>query len=147
MRPDNDRGTGGAPRPEPHDVLGIGPGATAEEINAAYRRALRRQHPDTRGPARGPRGGEAARRDPSMADLQAARAELLRKAHAQATPERSAAPTPDPPSHIPEPWSRARQMPPRRRAWTPGWPLGSDTPDLRVGPVRYHGPASPRRSP
>lgn len=34
------------PGPDPHDVLGISPGAGGDEIRAAYRRLALRWHPD-----------------------------------------------------------------------------------------------------
>lgn len=34
------------PEPDPHDVLGISPGAGEEEVRAAYRRLALRWHPD-----------------------------------------------------------------------------------------------------
>ncbi|MFF3908029.1 J domain-containing protein [Streptomyces sp. NPDC001848] len=40
------RATGAAP--DPYDVLGVDPSASAERITSAYRRLVRRLHPDTR---------------------------------------------------------------------------------------------------
>ena len=40
------RATGGAP--DPYDVLGVDPSASAERIASAYRRLVRELHPDTR---------------------------------------------------------------------------------------------------
>ena len=34
--------------PDPYAVLGVAPTATTQQINRAYRRLLRRHHPDTR---------------------------------------------------------------------------------------------------
>jgi hypothetical protein len=139
MRRPSDSSASGAPRHDPYQLLGVGPDATLEQINTAYRRAVRRQHPDTRTqPA-------ATTREPSMADLQAARADLLRRARARSEPG-PAAPAPPPP----EPPARSETE--TRTTRTPthldppirarrGWPFWVDEPDLVVGPVRYHGPA------
>jgi hypothetical protein len=147
MRRRSDRGAGGVPRHDPYQLLAVGPDATVEQINAAYRKALRRQHPDTRTVS------EPTPRDPTMADLQAARAQLLRRARARLNRE-STAPAPPEPEPRVAPRSRttasdqsvpaSRAVPvsrPRR-----GWAVRLDGIDIVVGPVRYHGPA-PRRSP
>ncbi|MCB9609767.1 MAG: J domain-containing protein [Polyangiaceae bacterium] len=47
-------GASGPSRPQsPYDVLGISPGASPQEIKAAYRRKARENHPD--------RGGDSAK--------------------------------------------------------------------------------------
>ena len=60
---------------DPHDVLGIEPGATPTQIKAAWRRLARTHHPDLTGddPAASQR---ATRR---MAEINAAYAELTRE--------------------------------------------------------------------
>lgn len=52
--PDDLEGAGGIIVPvvrDPHEVLGIEPGASAEDIRAAWRKASRRTHPDLGGSA------------------------------------------------------------------------------------------------
>ena len=41
----------GQPIADPYAVLGVSPGATAEEIKAAYRSLVKRHHPDAGGDA------------------------------------------------------------------------------------------------
>jgi molecular chaperone DnaJ len=136
MRRPPDSSASGAPRHDPYQLLGVGPDATVEEINTAYRRALRRQHPDTRTQP------VATPREPSMADLQAARADLLRRARARSTPDRAAPPPPppEPPVRSPAETSTTTHLDPPIGA-RGRWPFRVDEPDLVVGPVRYHGPA------
>jgi hypothetical protein len=132
--------------PDPHQLLSLEPGATIEQINTAYRRALRRTHPDSApdhsnhdlpGPA-----------PASLHQLQTARAHLL-----AVSPERPGRPTTTPgtttnlPASAPTP---PYLTPPRRiQAATPPTRTRPDhyTPnpsphrrDLIAGPVRYHGP-------
>jgi curved DNA-binding protein CbpA len=136
MRRRGDRGAGGGPRPDPYQLLGLGPDASVAEINAAYRQALLRQHPDTRTPR------NASPSDPTMADLQAARAELLRLA--RAARDRP----PPPPAPEPRDAEARRKAEAADRSGTRvgrGWAVRLDGIDLVVGPVRYHGP-TPRRS-
>ncbi len=48
---------------QPHDVLGVRPGATRAEVTGAFRRFARRNHPDRGGdPERFRAGAEAYRR-------------------------------------------------------------------------------------
>ena len=66
-----------------YDVLGVSPGAGADEIKRAYRQLARRYHPDISGDDRGRRFLEAARayqvlRDPDAAAL--VRCELIARA-------------------------------------------------------------------
>jgi hypothetical protein len=115
-------------------LLGLAPGATVEQINTAYRRALRRTHPDT-----APDDPRPTRQGPCepcacLRELQTARARLLATAAGQA-PGSSPPATDHPPTtastrYIAPGWSRRerRSAPPAHR------------PDLIAGPVRYHGP-------
>jgi hypothetical protein len=105
-------------------VLGIGPEArlteiTVAEISLAYRRLVRRLHPDT-APAQADVHEPAEA--PTLAEAQAAR-DLLR------TLAQHPARTPAQP--VPLPLSRDVYLPP---------PRGVRPPDIRVGPVRYHRP-------
>lgn len=139
MAQQSGHGADGAPRHDPCQLLGVGPDATVEQINTAYRNALRRQHPDTRAKL------NAAAREPSMAELQAARADLLREARARANQEnrspRDSAPD-SPAGPRPRPQARTTQPDPPKRT-RPGWPFRPDGVDIVVGPVRYHGPSGP----
>jgi curved DNA-binding protein CbpA len=135
-------GAGGARRHDPYQLLEVGPDATVEQINTAYRKALRRQHPDTRAEL------DPSAREPSMADLQAARADLLRNARARANHETSS-PTDSPPDSPtrPRPRPQARTSQPDRPTRTRrGWAFRLDGIDIVVGPVRYHGPSGPHTS-
>jgi hypothetical protein len=133
-------GADGASRHDPCQLLGVGPDATVEQINAAYRNALRRQHPDTRAKLNAPA------REPSMADLQAARADLLRQARARANQE-NRSPRDSPPTGRPRPQPGARTTQPDPPTRTrQGWAFRLDGIDIVVGPVRYHGPSGPRGS-
>jgi DnaJ-class molecular chaperone len=116
---------------DPCALLGVTTDATVAEIGSAYRRAVRRLHPDTRDT-----DGAADEPTVSIAELQAAREELLRRA----TRERDEA-TDD----------AGGQLRPRRWASTgaAGWTHdgGGRHTDVVVGPVRYHGPSSARFRP
>jgi DnaJ-like protein len=120
---------------DPHEILGVAPGASRDQINAAYRSALRRLHPDTRQvppttsdqqerhdqqehPSTGP--------PVSLADLQAARRQLLDQAGGE--PTRAAGQQADRPTG-------PSAIRPARYLRRPG------EPDAVAGPVRYHGPA------
>jgi hypothetical protein len=92
-------------------LLGIRADATIAEINIAYRRLVRGLHPDTARPGAPPSA--------TLAEAQAAR-DLLRTL-AQAIHH-----------HDPPPIRPRHDLHPRARRHTP---------DLRAGPVRYHGPA------
>lgn len=99
-------------------LLGLAPEATLADINIAYRRLVRHLHPDTAGP------------DPSatltLAEAQAAR-DLLRTLEPTCQ-HHARPPNPPPHQHNPDPARRPRRPP-----------------DLRAGPVRYHGPATTSR--
>ncbi|WP_433505881.1 J domain-containing protein [Pseudonocardia halophobica] len=99
--------------PDPYTVLGLNPGATAAEITAAYRRAVRDCHPDAPHPDR---------------DRLAAVLAAYRRLRDQ--------PADRPPEHPRRPETRSADgcsIPVRVRLRTP-----APTPDLRVGPVRRH---------
>ncbi|GAA5159047.1 hypothetical protein GCM10023321_39510 [Pseudonocardia eucalypti] len=137
-------------------MLPVAPEATPQQINTAYRAAVRRLHPDTRptihDPATHDSTGDRATgqdREPTLAELQAARRELLRQAHqnrhARATRRRAATTTgtprqrtqePDQVTSPPAPTPLSRQH--LRDRPHAGWPRDLDA---LAGPVRYHGPA------
>ncbi|GLY66540.1 DnaJ domain-containing protein [Amycolatopsis taiwanensis] len=98
-----------SPPPDPHAVLGVSPDAGQAEVTAAYRRAVRACHPDTERP------------DPERLAAVIAAYWALRE------PEDAEPAAGDRPSTgTPIPVRIHRQGPARR-------------PDLRAGPVRYHG--------
>ena len=94
------------------ELLGTRPDATVDDINIAYRRLVRALHPDSADPD--------TPRSATLAEAQAARDLLRRLAHVIQHH--------DPPSS------------PRRHDLDPPR-LVSHRPDVRAGPVRYHGPA------
>ncbi|WP_345379332.1 J domain-containing protein [Pseudonocardia yuanmonensis] len=94
-------------------MLGLGRSATAAEITAAYRRAVRDCHPDAPHPDR----------DRLAAVIAAYR--RLRDQHAQQAAEQQRRPERRP--------AGGCDIPVRVRPHTP-----PPTPDLRVGPVRHH---------
>jgi DnaJ domain len=135
---------------DPYRVLGLAPGATSDQINAAYRRALRRLHPDTAhpNPDTGAVTGEVAG-GLTVADVQHARWDLLRAEQRRRTEQRPRAGQPRAGGDeagmvgsdrvIPRAGAAGRcELPsgPRPHAWRPG--VGE--PDIICGPVRYHGP-------
>lgn len=99
--------------PEPYTVLGLTPGATAAEITAAYRRAVRDCHPDAPHPDR----------DRLAAVIAAYR--RLRDQLADRSSEHQRRPETRP--------AGGHDIPVRVRPYTP-----PPRPDLRVGPVRHH---------
>jgi curved DNA-binding protein CbpA len=105
-------------------VLGVSAQADAAEIIRAYRRALRRLHPDTRDDA-----PEAAERRPAGAGAELA---LVREAFTvlgdperRAGYDRSARPT------------RASRRPPAATRTRGSYLTDPPDPPLRAGPVRY----------
>lgn len=107
-------------------LLGVATDATVAEIGSAYRRAVRRLHPDTRDT-----GGGTDEPPVSIAELQAARELLLRRASRKRDEASDDAGVRLSPSH-------------RASTGAAGWIL-SDVgrhADVVVSPVRYHG--SPR---
>ncbi len=130
--------------PDPYAVLGVAPTATAQQISRAYRRLLRRHHPDTR-------SGEAVLADAtsgpgSLADLLTAYA-VLRDPVTRAEHDRSRL-TP------PGPALRPRREPGRgpgtvsQAAADPAIRVGvreplAQGPQIRVGPVMWRPPVSP----
>lgn len=97
---------------DPHDVLGIEPGATATQIKAAWRKLARTHHPDLTGddPAASQR---ATRR---MAEINAAYAELTRDGGATGARRRGAAGAPD---DVPPAGPARRGGPPKPKATRP----------------------------
>ena len=97
--------------PDPYDVLGLAPDATAAEVTSAYRSLLRQHHPDTRD----------RRVDPATAD--SALRQVIAAYLLLSDPERRARNHQRPPA--PGPGVRAtRGVQPE--------------PPLRAGPVRWH---------
>lgn len=106
-------------------LLDISPRAGAAEIGRAYRRQLRRLHPDTR-PADDPTWTGPVGTGEALALLREAFA-VLGDPVRRAAYDRSTRPAPDPPAHPPPTSSRARE----------GYLTGPPDPPLRAGPVRY----------
>ncbi|HET7472006.1 MAG TPA: J domain-containing protein, partial [Candidatus Limnocylindrales bacterium] len=98
---------------DPHDVLGIEPGATPTQIKAAWRRLARTHHPDLTGddPAASQR---ATRR---MAEINSAYAELTRDGGAAARRARSGAA--DGAADVPSAGATRRGGPPKAKATRP----------------------------
>lgn len=103
---------------DPYAVLGLAPDATAAEVGRAYRREVRRHHPDTAGPE----VGEDARRR-GLRRVQAAY-DLLRDPRRRADYDRLHPGSP-----------RAAPPPSRPRVTVTVTPAGSREPPLRAGPV------------
>jgi hypothetical protein len=97
---------------DPHDVLGIEPGATATQIKAAWRKLARTHHPDLTGddPAASQR---ATRR---MAEINAAYVDLTRDGGATAARRRDAAGAAD---DVPPAGATRRGGPPKPKATRP----------------------------
>jgi hypothetical protein len=121
-----------ADEPDPYRVLGVSRGAAIEEINTAYRAAVRRVHPDTAHNSviaeRSQRGQPDIRA--SLHQLQAARARLLACPLDQARPS------------LPGHWASPSATPHATFIWVRHAPH-SPPPhprNLIAGPVRYHGP-------
>jgi hypothetical protein len=137
-------------QPDPHQLLGLEPGATIEQVNTAYRRALRRTHPDT---APGHPNHDLPGPAPaSLHQLQTARAHLLAVSPERlgrltttpgtATDHPASAPTapyPTPPYPTPPCRTQAATPPTRTRPDLYA-PDPAHRRDLIAGPVRYHGP-------
>jgi hypothetical protein len=96
---------------DPYAVLGLAPGATAADIQRAYRRRARLVHPDIAGP------GATS----SMAELNLARDDLLKRLPPGGEPVR---PTVDPASRPPSPgWASDHEA-----AWDDYWSAWSKVP-------------------
>lgn len=137
-------------------MLGVAPGATPTQINAAYRRALRRLHPDT-SPHTGQGDGGTTTpgrvSDPApeltLAELQQARRDLL-SAASPAGGSRHAPPDPCGPHDARAPDERARQIRVRaardrgpRVVPVRGYRPAAGRPDILAGPVRHQPPPPP----
>jgi curved DNA-binding protein CbpA len=129
-------------RPDPYAVLGVPPTATAQQINRAYRRLVRRRHPDTR-------SGGAALADGSsgpvsLADLLTAY-DVLRDPVTRAEHDRTRAAAPEPevpprgsPRRGPSTVGREEVDPAVRVGdQRPGRQRVAREPDIRVGPVMW----------
>jgi curved DNA-binding protein CbpA len=110
------------PRPDLYGVLGVSREATQDEINSAYRRLVRRHHPDAKAA-----GGPAPDSSAALERVLAAYA-VLRDPARRAEYDRRHPP--------PAPVDDFRPAPPDRPA-RPGEIRTTFT--IRVGPVRYHG--------
>jgi curved DNA-binding protein CbpA len=123
--------------PDPYAVLGVAPTATTQQINRAYRRLLRRHHPDTRS---GAAVADAPLGTASLADLLTAYA-VLRDPVTRAEHDRSRLPAPEP--------ALQPRREPRPGPSTVGWAEADpairvdvrepllQTPEIRVGPVLW----------
>jgi curved DNA-binding protein CbpA len=116
-----------AERLDHYAVLDVPSTASVDEITRAYHRLVRRLHPDARPDDAEPEhlravlAAYAVLRDP-------ARRAAYDRRRRSPTPTRAPSPPPTPP----------------RRTWTPPpQPFVRQQPMIRVGPVRYHGPARP----
>ncbi|POX45371.1 J domain-containing protein [Streptomyces sp. Ru72] len=113
---DTRRATGAAP--DPYDVLGVDPSASPERITSAYRRLVRRLHPDTR-------SDEVT--EEALARVLAAY-ETLRDPAARAALDRRRRATP---AAAPAPVRGVTAVVTTATGWTP-----ARAPLLRAGPVR-----------
>ena len=109
---------------DPYDVLGLRPDATEADVARAYRREVRRHHPDTAG------GDDPDERRRQLARVQVAYA-VLRDAVRRAEDDHEP-PQPPPPGGTTVPVTVVR----RGRAPVGISPTAPDPP-LRVGPVRW----------
>lgn len=145
---------------DPQRTLGLAPGATRDQINAAYRYALRRLHPDTRPPNPtndATNDADADRAEPApttqltadltMADLQHARRELLRAEQQQRAEqgrlEQGRAGSSDASAGARDrvaPRTPILRLDPLGSPAQRGYHPGVGEPDIICGPVRYHGP-------
>jgi len=103
---------------DPHDILGIEPGATPTEIKAAWRKLARKHHPDLIGDD--PAASRVATR--RMAEINEAYAALARDGGAAAGGQRSTGAASDAGAWAPEPGeqgSARRGGPPRPRPTRP----------------------------
>lgn len=107
------------PRPDPHAILGVTPGASRTEIRRAYRRRAMEMHPDV--------AGSHATAD--MAALNEARDELIRRTGRSARPTPGAGPdTATTPGAATEPPDEPAWPPAQESVWPDYWAAWNDLP-------------------
>jgi curved DNA-binding protein CbpA len=117
-------------RLSPYEVLGVPSDASAAEVTAAYRRLLRRLHPDSRAPAERSSGGSAAEELKGVLDAYAVLHEPSRRAAYDRAAGRQ-----QPLTRAPAP---AHTGPRARSARTGSYLAGRDQDFLLIaGPVRW----------
>jgi curved DNA-binding protein CbpA len=118
-----------SPRPDPYHLLGLSADASFAEIQHAFRRMLRRLHPDSRPPDIDPRAADASLQQliTAYATLRDAR----RRADREGRPDRRAGTRPAPAGDAAVSVIGTTSAP-RSRA--------NADPAIRVGPVRWHPP-------
>jgi DnaJ domain len=139
---------------EPWQVLGVGPHATLEEIDTAYKARARVLHPDLN---RGASPAEQTSHNAAMAELNAARDAMRGRAGTRNRPAagrqpRSPVPTPArEPTDAPPPWPTEPSEPAAAGAWWDEEPAGrrpgpvTDDPAWRPSTAPPPGPAGARR--
>jgi len=113
--------------PDPYDVLGLAPDASAAEVTSAYRSLLRQHHPDTRDLRVDPATADSALRQVIAAYL------LLRDPERRARYHQRSGPL----SGVPGPGLRTARPPTPGPGVRPTRGVRPEPP-LRAGPVRWH---------
>lgn len=117
---------------DPYEALGVGRSATHAQIVSAYRRAVRRLHPDTH------RTDQSRTEQPATSDNTVPELQDVLAAYAIGSPTRRAAYDRRHPVEQPEPTNSAGSRRPRPRP--SGVTSDPEDPPIRIGPVRYHPP-------